>query len=77
MPQKSNHAEVNEAINGLLIEEEDFEGLKHSITTYDNFDQVGARGRARAGGGHGHSARATGLLGSRNANLVERADADA
>lgn len=39
--QKSNHAEVNEAINGLLIEEEDFEGLKHSITTYDNFDQLG------------------------------------
>ncbi|KAG2483684.1 hypothetical protein HYH03_017487 [Edaphochlamys debaryana] len=39
--QKSNHAEVNEAINGLLIEEEDFEGLKHSISTYDNFDQLG------------------------------------
>jgi hypothetical protein len=39
--QKANHAEINEAVNGLLIDEEDFEGLKHSIITYDNFDQVG------------------------------------
>ena len=44
--QKANHTEVNEAINSLLIEEEDFEGLKHSISTYDNFDQV-RRGVAR------------------------------
>ncbi|GLI67875.1 hypothetical protein VaNZ11_012164 [Volvox africanus] len=43
--QKANHAEVNEAINGLLIEEEDFEGLKHSISTYDNFDQLGLAAR--------------------------------
>ena len=28
-------------MNGLLIEEEDYEGLKHSISTYDNFDQLG------------------------------------
>lgn len=27
--QKSNILEVNEALNGLLIEEEDFEALKH------------------------------------------------
>lgn len=38
--QKTNILEVNEAVNTLLIEEEDFEGLKHSITHYDNFDQV-------------------------------------
>lgn len=38
--QKNNLTEVNEALNGLLIEEEDFEGLQHSISTYDNFDQV-------------------------------------
>lgn len=40
--QKNNLAEVNEALNGLLIEEEDFDGLQHSISTYDNFDQVRA-----------------------------------
>jgi hypothetical protein len=33
--------QVNEAVNGLLIEEEDFEGLRHSISHYDNFDQLG------------------------------------
>uniref|UniRef100_A0A7S0V4E8 Clathrin heavy chain n=1 Tax=Polytomella parva TaxID=51329 RepID=A0A7S0V4E8_9CHLO len=39
--QKSNSLEVNEALNQLLIEEEDFEGLRHSICTFDNFDQLG------------------------------------
>lgn len=33
-------AQVNEAVNDLLIDEEDFEGLKSSIQTFDNFDQV-------------------------------------
>ena len=32
--------QVNEALNGLLVEEEDFEGLRHSIAHYDNFDQL-------------------------------------
>lgn len=32
--------QVNEAVNELLIEEEDFQGLRDSITTYDNFDQL-------------------------------------
>jgi hypothetical protein len=32
--------QVNEAVNELLIDEEDFEGLRSSITTHDNFDQV-------------------------------------
>ena len=32
--------QVNDALNNLLIEEEDFEALKHSIQSYDNFDQV-------------------------------------
>jgi hypothetical protein len=27
-------------VNDLLIDEEDFEGLKSSIQTFDNFDQV-------------------------------------
>eukprot|EP00775_Hariotina_reticulata_P002627 gene2627-2928_t len=39
--QKANLLEVNEAVNELLVDEEDFEGLRSSITTYDNFDQVG------------------------------------
>lgn len=38
--QKTNILEVNEAVNELLIEEEDFEGLKSSIQHHDNFDQV-------------------------------------
>jgi len=38
--------QVNEAVNDLLIDEEDFEGLKASINTFDNFDQV----RGREGG---------------------------
>jgi hypothetical protein len=33
-------SQVNEAVNDLLIDEEDFEGLRASINTYDNFDQV-------------------------------------
>lgn len=39
--QKTNILEVNEAVNTLLIEEEDFKALRTSITTYDNFDQLG------------------------------------
>ena len=38
--QKANLAAVNEAVNELLIEEDDFSGLRESITTYDNYDQV-------------------------------------
>lgn len=33
-------AQVNEAVNELLIEEEDYQALRDSITTYDNFDQL-------------------------------------
>ena len=38
--QKANLAAVNEAVNELLVEEDDFSGLRESITTYDNYDQV-------------------------------------
>lgn len=38
--QKTNLAAVNEAVNELLIEEEDYGALRDSITTYDNFDQI-------------------------------------
>ena len=40
--QKANLAAVNEAVNELLVEEDDFCGLRESITTYDNYDQVTA-----------------------------------
>jgi hypothetical protein len=35
--------QVNEAVNDLLIDEEDFDGLKSSIASFDNFDQVRSR----------------------------------
>jgi hypothetical protein len=38
--QKTNLAAVNEAVNELLIDEEDFASLRDSISTYDNFDQI-------------------------------------
>ena len=37
--------QVNEAVNELLIEEEDFAALRDSITTYDNFDQLALAAR--------------------------------
>ena len=38
--QKNNLPAVNEALNELMIDEEDFEGLRTSIEHYDNFDQL-------------------------------------
>lgn len=38
--QSSNLHAVNEALNELYIEEEDYERLRESIDTYENFDQV-------------------------------------
>jgi clathrin heavy chain len=38
--QKTNLAAVNEAVNELLIDEEDYASLRDSISTYDNFDQI-------------------------------------
>lgn len=32
---------VNEALNNLLIEEEDHQGLRASIEAFDNFDNIG------------------------------------
>ena len=31
---------MNEALNNLLIEEEDYQGLRNSIDAYDNFDNI-------------------------------------
>ena len=33
------------AVNELAVEEEDFDALRESITTYDNFDQLALAGR--------------------------------
>jgi clathrin heavy chain len=43
--QKNNLAAVNEAVNELLVEEEDWEGLADSTSQYDNFDQLALAGR--------------------------------
>jgi len=39
--QKDDLVAVNEAVNQLLVEEEDVEGLRASIDAHPNFDQVG------------------------------------
>ena len=38
--QNLNNKAVNEALNGLLINEEDYTGLKTSIDAFDNFDNI-------------------------------------
>lgn len=38
--QKENLSVVNEALNELYVEEEDYEALRTSIDDYDNFDQI-------------------------------------
>ncbi|XP_060079736.1 clathrin heavy chain 1-like isoform X2 [Ylistrum balloti] len=38
--QKNNNKATNEALNNLLIEEEDYQGLRTSIDAYDNFDNI-------------------------------------
>ncbi|XP_013785578.1 clathrin heavy chain 1-like [Limulus polyphemus] len=38
--QNLNNKAINEALNGLLIEEEDFQGLRTSIDAFDNFDNI-------------------------------------
>ncbi|KAJ1677706.1 Clathrin heavy chain [Spiromyces aspiralis] len=38
--QHTNNKSVNEAINDLLIEEEDYEILRDSVDQYDNFDGI-------------------------------------
>eukprot|EP00922_Rhytidocystis_sp_ex-Travisia-forbesii_P070816 GHVS01105726.1.p1 GENE.GHVS01105726.1~~GHVS01105726.1.p1 ORF type:complete len:1773 (+),score=396.02 GHVS01105726.1:341-5659(+) len=39
--QGSNTAAVNEALNELYLEQEDWEALRDSISEHDNFDQLG------------------------------------
>jgi clathrin heavy chain len=35
-----NNKAINEALNNLLIEEEDYQGLRTSIDAFDNFDNI-------------------------------------
>lgn len=37
---QENVAAVNEALNELYIEDEDYEKLRESVDDYDNFDQA-------------------------------------
>eukprot|EP00735_Rhodelphis_limneticus_P001188 TRINITY_DN1175_c0_g1::TRINITY_DN1175_c0_g1_i1::g.17251::m.17251 TRINITY_DN1175_c0_g1::TRINITY_DN1175_c0_g1_i1::g.17251 ORF type:complete len:1683 (-),score=736.73,sp/P49951/CLH1_BOVIN/59.31/0.0,Clathrin/PF00637.15/1.2e+02,Clathrin/PF00637.15/8.9e-19,Clathrin/PF00637.15/3.4e-18,Clathrin/PF00637.15/2.2e-29,Clathrin/PF00637.15/1.7e-30,Clathrin/PF00637.15/6.4e-29,Clathrin/PF00637.15/3.3e-25,Clathrin/PF00637.15/3.4e-31,Clathrin_propel/PF01394.15/0.011,Clathrin_propel/PF01394.15/2,Clathrin_propel/PF0 len=39
--QQFNVRAVNDALNELYTDEEDFDTLRHSIDSYDNFDQIG------------------------------------
>jgi len=38
--QSLNNKAINEALNNLLIEEEDYQGLRTSIDAFDNFDTI-------------------------------------
>lgn len=38
--QSLNNKAINEALNNLLIEEEDYQGLRTSIDAFDNFDNI-------------------------------------
>jgi clathrin heavy chain len=38
--QNINNKATNEALNNLLIEEEDYQSLRNSIDAYDNFDNI-------------------------------------
>lgn len=38
--QTTNNKAVNEALNDLLIDEDDYEGLRASINAFDNFDTI-------------------------------------
>ena len=39
--QSNNVAAVNEALNEIYIEEEDYDRLRESVDMHDNFDQIG------------------------------------
>lgn len=38
--QKNNLTSINEALNEVLIEEDDYAALETSVESYDNFDQL-------------------------------------
>jgi clathrin heavy chain len=38
--QNANNKEVNEALNDIFLESEEYELLRESVQTYENFDQM-------------------------------------
>ena len=38
--QSNNVPAVNEALNDVLLENDDYQGLRQSVNSYDNFDQM-------------------------------------
>lgn len=38
--QNHNNKAINDALNNLLIDEEDYQGLRASIDAFDNFDNI-------------------------------------
>lgn len=46
--QSNNVAAVNEALNEIYVEEEDYDRLRESIDLHDNFDQIGLAQKVRA-----------------------------
>lgn len=45
--QSNNVAAVNEALNEIYVEEEDYDRLRESIDMHDNFDQIGLAQKVR------------------------------
>jgi len=45
--QSNNVSAVNEALNQIYMEEEDYERLRESIDLHDNFDQIGLAQKVR------------------------------
>lgn len=45
--QSNNVPAVNESLNGIYVEEEDYERLRESIDLYDNFDMIGLAVKVR------------------------------
>lgn len=46
--QSNNVTAVNEALNEIYIEEEDYDRLRESIDLHDSFDQIGLAQKVRS-----------------------------
>lgn len=45
--QSNNVSAVNEALNEIYVEEEDYDRLRESVDLHDNFDQIGLAQKVR------------------------------
>lgn len=45
--QSNDISAVNEALNEIYVEEEDYDRLRESIDLHDNFDQIGLAQKVR------------------------------